>query len=84
MDPEIIKLKNNLDKFALEELKKEVKKMKHLNFAVTRMKSNQVIRLIINYRVLFPHLMNKTGIKRQAKPKKINIPPASKNYSLNF
>lgn len=77
MDPEIIKLRNNLNTFILEELKKEVIKMKHLNFAVTRMKCNQVIQLIINYRILFPHLMSKTGTKRQAKPKKVNIPPAS-------
>lgn len=49
--------------------------MKKLNFAVTRMKRNQVIDLIINYRFLFPHLLDKTGTKRQAKPK--SIPPAS-------
>lgn len=54
---------------------KEVIGMKKLNFAVTGMKSNQVIDLIINYRFLFPHLLNKTGTKRQAKPK--SIPPAS-------
>lgn len=77
MDPEIIALRKNLNTFTLEELKKEVIKMKHLNFTVTRMKRNQVIQLIINYQFLFPHLMNKTGAKRQAKPKKINIPPAS-------
>ena len=47
MDPEIVKLRNNLNTFTLEELKKEVIKMKHLNFAVTRMKRNQVIQLII-------------------------------------
>ena len=76
MDPEIVKLRNNLNTFTLEELKKEVIKMKHLNFAVTRMKRNQVIQLIINYRVLFPHLINKTGSKRHAKTKIIK-PPAS-------
>ena len=54
---------------------KEVIGMKKLNFAVTGMKRNQVIDLIINYRFLFPHLLNKTGTKRQAKPK--SIPPAS-------
>ena len=77
MDPEIVKLINNLNTLTLEELKKGVIKMKHLNFAVTRMKRNQVKQLIINYRVLFPHLMNKTGTERRAKPKKITIPPAS-------
>ena len=78
MDPEIIKLRNNLNTFTLEELKKEVIKMKRLNFAVTRMKRDQVIQLIINYRILFPHLMNKTGTKRLGKPKQTkNIHPAS-------
>ena len=75
MDPEIVKLRNNLNTFTLEELKKEVIKMKHLNFAVTRMKRNQVIQLIINYRVLFPHLINKTGSKRHAKTKMIKYTP---------
>ena len=77
MDPEITALPRNLNTFTLAELKKEVIKMKHLNFAVTHMKRNQVIELIINYRFLFPHLMNKTGTKRRAKPKMINIPPGS-------
>ena len=51
--------------------------MKHLTFAVTPMGRNQVIDLIIIYRFLFPHLLNKTGTKRQAKPKQDSIPPAS-------
>ena len=51
--------------------------MKHLTFAVTSMRRNQVIDLIIIYRFLFPHLLNKTGTKRQAKPKQDSIPPAS-------
>lgn len=80
MDPEIVKLRNNLNTFTLEELKKEVIKMKHLNFTVTRMKRNQVIQLIINYRVLFPHLINKTSTvlvpKDGLKRKRLNIPPA--------
>ena len=50
--------------------------MKHLNFAVTHMKRNQVINLIVNYRFLFTHLMNKIGTKRHAKPKIRKIPPA--------
>lgn len=77
MDPEIIKVRKNLNTFTLEELKKEVIKMNHLNFALTGMKRNQVIQLIINYRFLFPHLMNKIGTKRHAKPKTGTIPPAS-------
>lgn len=77
MDPEIIKVRKNLNTFTLEELKKEVIKMKHLNFALTGMKRNQVIQLIINYRFLFPHLMNKIGTKRHAKPKTGTIPPAN-------
>lgn len=84
MNPELSKLRNNLNTFTLEELKKEVIKMKHLNFAVTCMKRNQVIQLIINYRILFHHLMNKTGSKRQAKPDKIIIPPASIKLPLKL
>ena len=54
--------------------------MTHLTFAVRRMRRNQVIdppHNIIIYQFLFPHLLNKTGTKRQAKPKQDNIPPAS-------
>ena len=51
--------------------------MKHLTFSVMSMRRNQVIDLIIIYRFLFPHLLNKTGTKRQAKPKQDSIPPAS-------
>ena len=54
---------------------KEVIGMKKLNFAVTGMKRSLVIDVIINYRFLFLHLLNKTATKRQAKPK--SIPPAS-------
>ena len=53
---------------------KEVIGIKKLNFAVTGMERNQVIDLIINDRFFFPHLLNKSGTKRQAKPK--SIPPA--------
>ena len=77
MDLDVIKLRNNLNTFTLEELKKEVIKMKHLNFAVTHTKRNQVIELIINYQFLFPLLMNKIGTKRHDKPKTRKIPPAS-------
>lgn len=70
MDLDVIKLRNNLNTFTLEELKKEVTKMKLLNFAVTHMKPAQVINLIINYRNLSSHLMNKTCTKKVAKPPK--------------
>ena len=78
MDPNIIKLRKNLNTFTLEELKKEVINMEELKFAVTRMKRTQVVQLIINNHDLFPHLLNETGTKRQAKPvPKEYIPPAS-------
>lgn len=35
MDPDITKLRSNLNTFTLEELKKEVIKMKKVDFAVT-------------------------------------------------
>ena len=43
-----IKLRNNLKTFTLEELKREVIKMKHLNFDVTRTKRFQVEQPMIN------------------------------------
>jgi len=61
MDPEIIQLRRNLNTFTLAELKKEVIKMKSDKFAVTKMKRNQVVNLILTYHYLFPYLMNKTG-----------------------
>ena len=64
MDPEIIQLRLNLNTFTLAEPKKEVIKMKTDKFAVTKMKRNQVVNLILTYHYLFPYLMNKTGCKR--------------------
>ena len=64
MDPEIIQLRRNLNTFTLAELKKEVIKMKTDKFAVTKMKRNQVVNLILTYHYLFPYLRNKTGSKR--------------------
>ena len=64
MDPEIFQLRRNLITFTLAELKKEVIKMKTDKFAVTKMKRNQVVNLILTYHYLFPYLMNKTGCKR--------------------
>ena len=85
MDPNIIKLRKNLNTFTLEELKKEVINMKELKFAVTRMKRTQVIQLIINNHDLFPHLLNETDTKRQGKPvPKEYIPPASIKLPLNY
>ena len=75
MDLKIYRLRKNLNTFTLQELKKEVIKMKHLNFGVTRIKPNQVIEVTINYRFLFPHLMTKIGTKQQAKPKTNNTTP---------
>ena len=42
---------------------------------VVEMKRNQVVNLIINYRYLFPHLMNKTGTKKEAKSKTAKLVP---------
>ena len=64
MDPEIIQLRLNLNTFTLAEPKKEVIKMKTDKFAVTKMKRNQVVNLILTYHYLFPYVMNKTGSKR--------------------
>ena len=66
MDPEIIQLRRNLNTFTLAELKKELIKMKTDKFAVTKMKRNQVVNLILTYHYLFPYLMNKTGSKRDS------------------
>ena len=75
MDPSIVKLRNNLKTFTLKELKKEVIRTKKVNFAVTRMKRFHVVQLIVDNYSVFPHLLNKTGTKRQ--PKQEIIPPAS-------
>ena len=65
-----IELRKNLRTFTLKELKKEIIKMKADKFAVTRMKRNQIIELIVQYHYLFPHLLTKKGSKKSAKPKK--------------
>lgn len=69
-----MQLRNNLKSFTLKELKKEIIKMKANKFAVTRMKRDQVIELIIAYHFLFPHLLINQGTKGQTK-KKINYTP---------
>ena len=56
---QLMQLRNNLNTFTLKELKKEIIKMKADKFAVTRMKRNQIIELILTYHYLFPHLLTK-------------------------
>ena len=81
MDPKDV-LRQNLKTFTLEELKKEVIKMKHLNFAVTSTKHAQVVNLMINYHCLFPHLMNKTGTKKVTRPKTVKVTASIKLPAL--
>ena len=64
---------NNLKTFTLKVLKKEIMKMKADKFAVTRMKRNQIIELIVQYHYLFPHLLTNQGIKRTAKGKQPTV-----------
>ena len=64
-----MQLRNNLKTFTLKELKKEIIKMKADKFAVTRMKRNQIIELIVQYHYIFPHLLTNQGTKRTAKGK---------------
>ena len=59
-----LQLKKNLETFTAKELRKEVIAMKADKFAVTKMTRENIINLILQYRWLFPHLMTKTGFKR--------------------
>lgn len=62
-----LQLKKNLETFTVKELRKEVIAMKADKFAVTKMTRENIINLILHrlqYRWLFPHLMMKTGFKR--------------------
>ena len=52
---QIMQLRNNLKSFTLKELKKEIIKMKADKFAVTKMKRDQIIELILAYHYLFPY-----------------------------
>ena len=75
-------LRNNFKTFTLKELKKEMIKMKANKFAVTKMKRNHLIELIVRYHYLFPHLLTNQGTKRTTKGKRpttqpINIPSAN-------
>ena len=67
---QIMQLRNNLKTFTLKELKNEIMKMKADKFAVTRMKRDQIIELILAYHYLFPHLLTKQGSKRGSVSKK--------------
>ena len=77
-----IELRQNLTTFTLKELKKEIIKMKADKFAVTKMKRNQIIELIVQYHYLFPHLLTKRGSKgtKQITKKK----PAAKLPQLAY
>ena len=61
-----MQLRNNLNTFTLKELKKDIIKMK----AVTQMKRDQIIELILAYHYLFPHLLTKQGSKRSSVSRK--------------
>ena len=67
---QLMQLRNNLNTFTSKELKKEIIKMKADKFAVTRMKKNQIIELILDYHYLFPHLLTKQGSKRSSVSRK--------------
>ena len=67
---QLMQLRNNLNTFTLKELKKEIIKMKADKFAVTGMKRNQIIELILAYHYLFPHLLTKQGSKRSSVSRK--------------
>ena len=68
-----VQLQNNLKTFTLKELKKEIIKMKADKFAVTKMKRNQIIELIVHYHYLFPHLLTNQGTKWTAKGKQPTV-----------
>ena len=59
-----LQLKKNLETFTVKELRKEVISMKADKFTVTKMTRENIINLILQYHWLFPHLMMKTGSKR--------------------
>ena len=68
-----VQLRNNLKTFTLKQLKKEIIKMQADKFAVTGMKRNQIIELIVQYHYLFPHLLTNLGTKRTAKGKEPTV-----------
>lgn len=60
----LFKLRKNLETFTVKDLRKEVIKMKADVFAVTKMKRDQLINLILAHHLLSPHLSTKIGTKR--------------------
>lgn len=64
-----MQLRANLKTFTLEELKKEIIKMRADKLAVTRKKRKEVIDLIIEFHYLLPHLLTILGTKGQPKAK---------------
>ena len=68
-----VQLRNNLKTFTLKQLKKEIIKMQADKFAVTRMKRNQIIELIVQYHYLFPQLSTNQGTKRTVKGKQPTV-----------
>ena len=83
-----IELRKILNTYTLKELKKEIIKMKADKFAVTKMKRRQIIKLIVQYHYLFPHLLTKQGskgTKRKGNKHKANLPQLTHmpNYSTN-
>lgn len=53
-----------METFTVKELRKEVIAMKADKFGVTKMTRANIINLIVQFHWLFPHLMTKTGSKR--------------------
>ena len=83
-----IELRKILNTYTLKELKKEIIKMKADKFAVTKMKRQQIIELIVQYHYLFPHLLTKQGskgTKRKGNKQRPNLPQLTHlpNYSTN-
>ena len=79
-----VQLLKNLNTFTLKELKKEIIKMKADKFAVTKMKRNQIIELIVQYHYLFPHLLTNQGTKRTAKSKQPTVKKQPNTQFLSF
>ena len=78
-----VQLRNNLKTFTLKQLKKEIIKMQADKFAVTRMKRNQIIELIVQYHYLFPHLLTNQGTKRTAKGKQPTVKKQPSTQLIN-
>lgn len=55
---QLMQLHNDLNSFTTKQLKKEIIAMKADKLAVTKIKGDQLINLIITYHWLFPQLIN--------------------------